>query len=74
MSRIERLREYKKMSGPCGASRDKADLDYWANRASANSERPPRATNKPKSDMPGKADPNFVGSSDYMPGVRRTTT
>jgi len=42
----ERLRGYRDMKGPKGASRDKANLDYWAERASENSNNAHRATNK----------------------------
>jgi hypothetical protein len=38
MSRIERLREYQNpQHGPHGASRDKANLNYWSARAKENS-------------------------------------
>lgn len=37
----KRLHAYKSGSGPKGASRDKRNLEYWANRASANSLHPP---------------------------------
>ena len=47
MSRIDRLREYRNMEGPCGASRNKSDLNYWSNRASAHSEQGKRAKGGP---------------------------
>jgi hypothetical protein len=34
---IERLKEYERMAGPRGASRNQANLDAWAKRASKNS-------------------------------------
>jgi hypothetical protein len=46
MSRIDRLREYAKDKGPSGASRDRANLDHYANRASENSQTAARATGK----------------------------
>jgi hypothetical protein len=35
---------------------------------------PPRRDRKVDAHMAGKRDQNFVGSSDYMPGVRRYTS
>ena len=44
MSRIDRLKEYANpMHGPHGAGSDKGNLDYWSERASANSKIAPRA-------------------------------
>jgi hypothetical protein len=43
MTRQSRLQEYKRMVGPKGESTQK-NIDYWANRASENSQLPPRAT------------------------------
>jgi hypothetical protein len=43
MTRLSRLKEYAAMQGPKGASRDEANLDYWARRASENSQIAPRA-------------------------------
>jgi hypothetical protein len=42
--RQDRLNDYEAMRGPSGFSRSKEDLDYWAKRASENSEIAPRAT------------------------------
>ncbi|NPU12046.1 hypothetical protein HL666_14840 [Bradyrhizobium sp. 83002] len=72
MSRLERLREYKRQAGPSGESRDRSTLDYWANRASENSYH--RGQKKPKAGGPGRTDKNHVGEDDYMPDVHRVST
>jgi hypothetical protein len=48
MSRLERLKEYANpRHGPQGAGRDQKNLDYWSDRAEANSEIAPRASDGP---------------------------
>jgi hypothetical protein len=44
MSRIDRLKEYAKPKGPHSAGRDQKNIDYWADRASENSNQATRAT------------------------------
>lgn len=43
MSRMERLKEYAAMKGPAGEAYSKENLNYWSDRATANSKCPPRA-------------------------------
>jgi hypothetical protein len=44
MSRLSRLKEYANpMKGPHGAASSPENLAYWSERASANSQIPPRA-------------------------------
>jgi hypothetical protein len=111
-NRLERLQSYKRQEGPRGAGRDMRNLDYWAERATENSDghkhralsgkvrltdtvgrgvppdaqrvadrftpnenRKPYYRNEgPKMREKGKRDPNHIDESDYMPGVRRTTS
>jgi hypothetical protein len=48
MSRIERLKEYSRpLDGPHGQSSHKGNIDYWSERASANSQIAPRAKDGP---------------------------
>jgi hypothetical protein len=63
MSRTTRIRdEYSKPdSNPNGASRDKANLDYWADRAASNSQLAPRASNGPMT-LHNAAEPQPGGS------------
>jgi hypothetical protein len=42
-----RLKEYERMKGPDGASRDMRNLDYWSGRASANSQLGTRGSDGP---------------------------
>ena len=85
--RQDRLKEIAKDKGPKGPSRDMADLNYWSNRASANSPIPSRATGKMRPDSTKKnsdpprshdIDARLAAKSDrnnvgssFMPGVRR---
>lgn len=44
MSRQDRLKDYAAMKGPAGEGRDQKNLDYWADRATANSQCASRAS------------------------------
>jgi hypothetical protein len=69
MSRQDRVRQYAKpQRGPHGAGRTQANLDYWADRATENSEIAPRASRK--MNLPGTGKMG-VRSSDMGPKVSR---
>ncbi|MGC2780001.1 MAG: hypothetical protein WA418_30615 [Bradyrhizobium sp.] len=70
MSRLERLREIKRQAGPSGESRNMSTLNYWAERATANSYT--KHPKKPMAGGPGRSDKNHVGEDDYLPNVRRS--
>jgi hypothetical protein len=98
MSRLERLREYAKpQKGAHGSASYKPNIDYWSERATANSlqgtrakdgpmelpstgkkmatrdtEMKPRSSRKIDRQMAGRDDPNRIGDSDYLKGIRRT--
>ncbi|MEH2547130.1 hypothetical protein V1283_003775 [Bradyrhizobium sp. AZCC 2262] len=69
MSLEDRLKGYANpQRGPHGAGRDQKNLDYWADRAKANSEIAPRASRTMKLADTGKMD---VRSSQMGPKVSR---
>jgi hypothetical protein len=69
MSRIARLREIKAQKGPDGSSKDVRNLGFWERYASQNSHH--GGTGKLQAKGPGRSDKNHIGSSGYMPRVRR---
>lgn len=73
--RLDRLKEYADpQCCPHGAGRDQKNLDYWADRAKANSYDGPGNAGAKDSGAraSAKADKNDVGST-FMPGLRRNT-
>jgi hypothetical protein len=65
--RQDRLDAYAAMKGPCGNSRE--SLDYWAKRASANSNQGERAAGNPASNGVPKKDldpPKVPGTGKQM--------
>jgi hypothetical protein len=73
--RQDRLNSYAKMSGPCGASRDQRDLEYWSKRASANSEIAPRSGSRASNGAVTKdLDPPRLHSTGKEVSIRDTAS
>ncbi len=75
MSLEDRLRQYanpRSRANWQGASRDKANLTRWSERAAENSKIAPRARSGSSATSTARADLNHVGGW-FMPSVRRET-